>query len=194
MVDPAFVMHWAEDIPKYTSEDGLSKITIWAGSLFGKNGLTPTPNSWAAEPQNEVGVWHITLSPGARITLPAAVGGKSINRMAYFIEGEHLSLGDESLKGHSAVTLDASQGADLFNSHESTTTELLILQGRPIAEKVVQHGPFVMNSDNEIQQAFADYRRTQFGGWPWPQDAMVFPKEKGRFALQSGVEYNPPSK
>ena len=83
--------------------------------------------------------------------------------------------------------------AVLHNPHASSTTEVLMLQGRPIGEPVVQHGPFVMNTDSEIQQAFADYRRTLFGGWPWPRDAMSFPLEKGRFTLQNGKEEFPPS-
>lgn len=37
-----------------------------------------------------------------------------------------------------------------------------------------------------------DYQRTRFGGWPWPEDAMVFPREKGRFALLNGKESYPP--
>lgn len=45
-----------------------------------------------------------------------------------------------------------------------------------------QYGPFVMNTEAEIKQAFADYRRTQFGGWPWPKNDQVHPREKGRFA------------
>ena len=63
-----------------------------------------------------------------------------------------------------------------------------MLQGRPIGEPVAQHGPFVMNTRAEIQQAFEDYQRTRFGGWPWPEDAMVFPRDKGRFALVDGKE------
>ena len=60
--------------------------------------------------------------------------------------------------------------------------ELLLLGGRPIGEPVVQHGPFVMNSQQEIQQAFVDYREDQFGGWPWPSDDPVHPRDAGRFA------------
>jgi hypothetical protein len=60
--------------------------------------------------------------------------------------------------------------------------ELLLLQGRPIGEPVAQHGPFVMTTREEIQQAFADYQRTRFGGWPWPSDDPVHAREEGRFA------------
>ncbi len=61
-------------------------------------------------------------------------------------------------------------------------TQLLMLQGRPIGEPVAQHGPFVMNTQAEIHQAFADYRRTEFGGWPWGRSDPVHPRDKGRFA------------
>eukprot|EP01048_Picozoa_sp_COSAG05_P003178 COSAG05_NODE_143_length_16570_cov_12.041953_6_plen_76_part_00 len=58
-------------------------------------------------------------------------------------------------------------------------------------EKKVDWRPFVMNTQAEIQQAYSDYSRTRFGGWPWPQDAMVFPRDKGRFASVNGVESRP---
>ena len=59
------------------------------------------------------------------------------------------------------------------------------MQGRPIGEPVAQYGPFVMNTRAELEQAFNDFRRTQFGGWPFPANDPVHSRERGRFALHA---------
>ena len=165
---------------------------MWAGTLLGATSLPPTPNSWLADRSNEVGIWFLELQPGARFTLPAAAGGDGVNRALYFVEGEALSVADQRFTTHISVVLRAGQPADLHNSG-STAVDILVLQGKPIGEPVAHQGPFVMNTQAELQQAFDEYRRTEFGGWPWQDSSVVFPREKGRFALMNGVESSPPA-
>jgi hypothetical protein len=81
--------------------------------------------------------------------------------------------------GH-AIVLRADAEALLENGDQPS--ELLLLQGRPIGEPVAAHGPFIMNTREELVQAFSDYQRTQFGGWPWPSDDPVHAVNAGRFA------------
>ena len=182
--------HWTEKIPKVKGSDG-SVVTVWAGEFNGERGLTPPVNSYAASPDSDVAIFLIELPPGAKVTIPPAKLGAATNRMVYFVEGEHASIGQQSIASNHAATLRADLQAEIKNTHPSVKAEFLLLQGKPINEPVAQHGPFVMNTDAEIQQAFLDYRRTQFGGWPWHEDAVVFPRTKGRFSKQRNVEETP---
>jgi hypothetical protein len=91
-----------------------------------------------------------------------------------------MEIAGENFSHHQAIELHADKEVLLQNGN--TESHLLLLQGKPIAEPVVQYGPFVMNTQAEIQQAMSEYQQTQFGGWPWPSYEHVHPREKGRFA------------
>lgn len=91
-----------------------------------------------------------------------------------------MTLGAHEQKTHAAIEVQAS--VDLEIQAGEGECEILLLQGRPIGQPVAQYGPFVMNTRAQIEQAFADYRRTQFGGWPWPANDPVHPRAEGRFA------------
>ena len=193
MTAPAFTMHWAPNVQSVRSDDGKTTAVVWAGELMGARGQPPPPMSWAADPTNDVAVWFLTMKPGASFSLPPAGLGAMSNRTLYFFEGDGLSVSGRALTGQKAVELDAGQTADLtVPEGAGQDTLVLILQGKPIGEPVAQHGPFVMNTRQEIMQAFMDYQQTQFGGWPWPEDSVVFPRDKGRFALMNGKEERPP--
>jgi redox-sensitive bicupin YhaK (pirin superfamily) len=186
MVEPHFTMLWNQDIPTHTAIDDSGKpteITVVAGRLADtKAPPPPPPHSWASRADTDVAIWTLKLAPGARWTLPAAARGT--NRTLYFFRGSALQVAGRAIPAYHGVDLRGDAAVMLENGPEES--ELLLLQGRPIAEPVVSYGPFVMNTRAEIQQAFADYQRTQFGGWPWPSDAPVHAREEGRFARHAG--------
>jgi hypothetical protein len=98
----------------------------------------------------------------------------------FFYEGDQIKTeGFEIPAGHS-LDLEASQELKLVNGNKKA--ELLLLQGKPINEPVVQQGPFVANSPEEMHDIIREYQRTQFGGWPWPKAEFTH-GDKGRFAL-----------
>ena len=182
MVQPHFTMFWREDIARVLARDAAGRTTevaCVAGSLGDAKGLPPPPDSWASHSESDLAIWTLKMEPGARWTLPAATG-QGTRRMLYFFAGTALTIDGQAVPPSSAVEVAADQDVELVNGE--AVTELLVLQGRPIGEPVAQYGPFVMNTQAEIHQAFADYRATEFGGWPWGASDPVHPREQGRFA------------
>ncbi|MDF3821271.1 pirin family protein [Leptospira sp. 96542] len=189
-VPPHFTMLWNENIPvrEFVDKNGKKlNVKTVAGSLFGDKPLDPPPNSWAADEKNEVGIYILNFDADAEFTIPAA--SKGLNRNIYYFRGKGLSVGGEVLSSSHLFKFASEETLTLKNGSEPG--KILILEGRPIAEPVVQYGPFVMNSPEEIQQAFNDYRRTQFGGWPWDSSDPVH-AGRGRFARHAdGREESP---
>jgi len=184
MVAPHFKMLWSETIPVIAHSNGdtlQATVEVLAGKLGDASAPTAPPDSWANSMENEVAVYNIQLEPNGTYELPAASEG--VNRTLYYYQGNNLSINDQSIPNYHAADVDEKQTLYLKNGAE--VSKILVLQGKPIDEPVVQHGPFVMNTRQEIQEAFEDYHATQFGGWPWPKYDQVHERSKGRFALHS---------
>ena len=181
MADPHFAMLWKEDIPVYVHKDKngfRTHIDIIAGQLEEVNAPKPAPDSWAANQENEVAIWTIKMEANATFKLPKASEG--INRRLYFYKGASLKVAHKDIPTYHAARLQADCEVIIENGEEDSF--LLLLQGRPIAEPIVQHGPFVMNTAQEIQNTMNVFQATQFGGWPWPTYDHVHPQDEGRFA------------
>jgi redox-sensitive bicupin YhaK (pirin superfamily) len=181
MVEPHFTMLWSEDIPRLVATDAggrTTEVTVVAGELAGLTPPPPPPSSWAARSEADVAIWQIAMEPGAEWSLPPARGADTV-RTLYVYEGT-ATIGDHDLVASTGAVLRTDEPVTVAAGAEGASA--VVLQGRPIGEPVAQYGPFVMNDEAGIEQAFADYRETGFGGWPWPVDDPVHGRDAGRFA------------
>jgi redox-sensitive bicupin YhaK (pirin superfamily) len=181
MVDPYFTMLWNEEIPRLEIADDQGRhgeVTVIAGKLGDLRPLAAPPNSYASGADSDLAIWHLALEPAARWTVPPAASADT-NRTLYVFEGS-TTVADQLVPQSTGVGVRADQPVAIAAG--PTGAEMLLLQGRPIGEPVVQYGPFVMNDRAGIEQAMLDYQTTGFGGWPWPTDDPVQPREAGRFA------------
>ena len=184
LVEPHFKMLWKEDVPviQHQDENGRSTtIDLITGKIGNTSALDPTPDSWAADKRNAVGVYTVKMDAHAKWTLPRT--SAEAHRSIFFYKGRSRTVDGTSIPAEHIIRAKAD--ADILIENGAVDAYLLILEGRPINEPVVQHGPFVMNTQEEIRETMRAYGKTQFGGWPWPEQEMAHPRSKGRFALHS---------
>lgn len=184
MVDPHFKMLWKEDVPVVKHKDENNRVTtidVITGRINDIVAAASTPNSWAANPENAVGVFTVKMEADAEWTLPKT--NPDANRSIFFYKGDTMKVEGQSIASEQYVR--ALAGEEIVFRNGNTESYLLVLEGVPINEPVVKHGPFVMNTAEEIRETMREYGKTQFGGWPWKETEVAHPKTKGRFALHS---------
>ncbi|WP_338472309.1 pirin family protein [Niallia sp. XMNu-256] len=178
---PVYKMLWSEDIPVIETiahNERKSTVRIITGSWEGKKSLEPSNVSWAKDRNHHVGIYLIKMEAEASITLPSI--SSTLNRNLYFYEGKEINIDDRTIESSNRIKLAGDQEIKIKNG--SQESQLLVLEGEPIPEPIVQYGPFVMNSEEEIREAYKDYQMTQFGGWPWGRPDPVNERNAGRFA------------
>jgi redox-sensitive bicupin YhaK (pirin superfamily) len=180
MVPAHFAMLWSEDIPRITPAPGVS-VEVMAGQIGDDRAPTPPPDSWAAAKASHLAIWHISLDAGARWELPMAPS--TVNRMLHCVEGDDVRISGTGISDGVGAQLRPDVTTVIEN--HGAPAKFLLLQGQPIGAPVFQMGPFVMNTPEELQQAFDDYRTTGFGGWPWSGRDPVHARSEGRFALHA---------
>jgi len=160
MIAPRYQDIGRSNIVLLASPDGGTLLRVIAGDVAGHAGPGSTHSPMA--------MVHATLAPGARVELPWQ---PEFNALVYVLGGTG-SLGPD---GHPVRT---GQLAVFGNGHSITigaaTTQdartpnldVLILGGRPIREPVYAYGPFVMNTRDEVAQAFEDYQAGRLGTVP----------------------------
>ncbi|MDH5603193.1 MAG: pirin family protein, partial [Cyclobacteriaceae bacterium] len=127
LANPYFSMPWSEKLPVLKIGEGEknTEVTIIAGDLGNLSALTPPPDSWAADHGNEVAIWNIKMSPGAKWKMPEA--SAHAGRMLYFFKGHSLAVEGQEIENYKSIELHANQPALIENGPEES--HFLLLQG-----------------------------------------------------------------
>ena len=135
-------------IPEAATPDGRAKVRVIAGEALGAKAVIDT--------RTPIGYLHWRLSPGAAVEVPVPADHAAF---VYVFEGA-VRVGDRRVEGGQLAVL----GDGAFAHFEADEpAQALLLSGVPLREPVVQHGPFVMNTEREIMQAVEDYRAGRLG-------------------------------
>jgi redox-sensitive bicupin YhaK (pirin superfamily) len=144
----------ADTIPVAEPTAG-ARVKVVAGDVFGVRGPVDT--------HSPIVYLHVTLSPGASLDVPIPPGHQA---MAYVIRGRGRSGDDQTAAGESQLVVfagdDGSVHLDTPDDAEQPL-DALVISGVPLREPVARYGPFVMNTRNELVQAFDDYQSGAMG-------------------------------
>lgn len=155
MANPRYQDILSKEIPKVVSSDGKVKITIIAGESLGQSAIIDT--------KIPIMYLHLSMKPGSSFTQPVP---KNYNVFAYVAKGEVL-FGEDRLSVKKEQAAFFEKDGDKISIHAPEDSigpsEILIIGGSPIGDPVVRYGPFVMNTEEEIQQALEDYKNGKMG-------------------------------
>jgi redox-sensitive bicupin YhaK (pirin superfamily) len=150
MDQPVYVPLAADDAPKYRSEDGKVLLKIFSGQLLDIKGPIPS--------HTDVNAATLELKKGGRISIPLPL---THNAFVYLLDGKINVDGFGLVEGLNVVLFkNDGEGITLEGLED---TRILLLSGEPLHEKVVSHGPFVMNTQTEILEAMRDYKLGKMG-------------------------------
>lgn len=139
----------SSDIPVVNLPDNSGTARVIAGEFDGAKGPAKT--------FTPINMWDVKLNDGADVTLPMPEGHTT---MVVVLSG-HLTVNGSLDANAAEMILLSRDGADVTLHAEGKTT-LLVLTGEPIDEPIFGHGPFVMNTEAEIRQAFVDFQSGRF--------------------------------
>lgn len=150
MVEPRYTGLQKDQIPSITADDGLAKINLIAGRWNGQSG--------PVESLTDVHMTTVELARAGKVLLPAP---RDRDVFLYVVRGG-LNIGGEQADEFELVEMNGDGDAVAVEALE----DALILFGHaaPIGEPVVARGPFVMNTNEEINQAIRDYQDGKFSG------------------------------
>lgn len=175
-VDAHFEMIWEDEIPQWKTSGVFTRLIYGQIDEY-KQSVCP-PNSWAADQQNHLQLVQYIIDPGATLQMPGT--DRQLNSALYQYKGS-AEINGQAFEEGTGVFIEEQEELTIKNSSKNRVY-FILMQGKPIGEPVAKYGPFVMNTSQEIEQVIQNYRRTEFGGWPWPTAEHVHDAGRGRFA------------
>nr|WP_298726407.1 pirin family protein [uncultured Steroidobacter sp.] len=154
MMTPRYQTLRASEIPQATTPDGRVHVRVIAGESLGKSARIDT--------RVPIQMLHFTIQPGGELlqSVPAEQSG-----LLYVFKGKAIIGSDQrTVAEGQAALLDSGDSVNIkVGADENGPAEILLLSGKPLHEPVARYGPFVMNTREEIEQAFRDYQSGRFG-------------------------------
>jgi redox-sensitive bicupin YhaK (pirin superfamily) len=155
MIKPRYQEIPSSRIPKATSADGLVSVSVIAGEAMGEKAVIET--------RTPIIYLHYRLEPGGVVTQQVP---HAFNAFAYVVDGAGMfgAEGERGADGQMVMLAPDGDEVRIENPGDAKAAlEVLLIAGVPLNEPIARYGPFVMNTEAEIHQAFEDYRRGRMG-------------------------------
>jgi quercetin 2,3-dioxygenase len=153
MMKPRYQEIPGAQIPKVTSADGLVSVSVIAGEAMGRKAVIET--------RTPIIYLHYSIKPGGVATQQVS---STYNTFAYIVDGEGLFGAERERAKDGQMVLFAQDGNEVrIENTGNATLDVLLIGGMALNEPIARYGPFVMNTENEIRQAFEDYRLGRMG-------------------------------
>ena len=153
MMKPRYQEIPGSQIPKATSADGLVSVGVIAGEAMGRKAVIET--------RTPIIYLHYSIKPGGVATQQVS---STYNTFAFIVDGEGLFGAEREPAKDGQMVLFAQDGDEVrIENTGNATLDVLLIGGMALNEPIARYGPFVMNTESEIRQAFEDYRLGRMG-------------------------------
>lgn len=179
MGEPAYQMHWRETIPVVPlaeTNPAQNHLKVLVGRYDDAVSGSAPASSYGFEDSHHINIWDGQIEAGTQFEIPPYPADVKVQ--LYVMSG-NLTHKDSVIP---AKTLLVYTDDEPTTFEATADTTFMVFIGQTIDEPVFAYGPFVMTTRAEVEQAYANFEVTQFGGWPWDSHDPKIAAEQRRFS------------